>query len=339
MEDALLAIETLSRLERHAFACLAYGVVGDAMGSPTELLDPGEIERRFGWVETFEGTGTDDVIMRDLLAAALVVTGGYANADDWAYQWHTQSEKIFGGKANRFFPSILHAAEKLRRAYLPRLIAEGTMPTTTSAMAIAPVGIVNAGNPRAAAAQATEIASLVHVTHVAFCQDGAAAVASAIAAAFLPGATVDSVLEAAVDSIKPWSGAEMRALITEVVDLAKSSQDYKTFRKAFQESYCKPVICDSRETVPAALAMVWLAGGDPWKAVVLSANFGRDADTIGCMAGGICGALSGIGEGNAERLDPLPGEALLEQRRLAIDLVAIRHSKASAEKAAWSTSI
>ena len=159
----MLSIDALSPLESHAFACLVYGVVGDAMGSPTELLDPGEIERRFGWVETFEGTGTDDVIMRDLLAAALVATDGYASADDWAYQWYTQSEKIFGGKANRFFPSILHAAEKLRRAYLPRLIAEGTMPTTTSAMAIAPIGIVNAGNPRAAAAQATEIASLVHV--------------------------------------------------------------------------------------------------------------------------------------------------------------------------------
>jgi ADP-ribosylglycohydrolase len=85
--------------------------------------------------------------------------------------------------------------------------------------------------------------------------------------------------------------------------------------------------------------MVWFAGGDPWKAVVLSANFGRDADTIGCMAGGICGALSGIGEGNGERLDPLPKETLAEQRRLALELVAIRHSKAGAEKAAWSISI
>ena len=335
----MLPIDSLSLFEKHAFACLAYGMVGDAMGSLTELLDPGEIERRFGWVESFEGTGTDDVIMRDLLAAALIATDGYANADDWAHQWCTQSEKIFGGKANRFFPSILHAAEKLRRAYLPRLIAEGTMPTTTSAMAIAPVGIVNAGNPRAAAAQATEIASLVHVTHVAFCQDGAAAIASTIAAAFLPGATVDSVLQAAVDAIKPWSGAEMRTLIIDVLALARSSQDYKAFRKAFQKSYCKPVICDSRETVPAALAMVWFARGDPWKAVVLSANFGRDADTIGCMAGGICGALTGIGERDGNRLAPLPEETLLEQRWLALDLVAIHHSKAGAEKAAWSISI
>lgn len=39
------------RLENHAFACLAYGVIGDAMGTPTENLEPAEIEARFGWVE------------------------------------------------------------------------------------------------------------------------------------------------------------------------------------------------------------------------------------------------------------------------------------------------
>ena len=49
-------------LERHALACLAFGVIGDAMGAPTELLEPEEIERRFGWVESFEGDGTDDTV-------------------------------------------------------------------------------------------------------------------------------------------------------------------------------------------------------------------------------------------------------------------------------------
>jgi ADP-ribosylglycohydrolase len=72
---------TADRLESHAFACLAYGVIGDAMGTPTENLEPAEIEERFGWVESFEGDGTDDTIMRDLLAAALIRTRGFADAD------------------------------------------------------------------------------------------------------------------------------------------------------------------------------------------------------------------------------------------------------------------
>src|ERR1700716_361084 len=111
----------------------------------------------------------------------------------------------------------------------------GTMPSSSSAMAIAPVGIVNAGNPRAAAAQAMEIASLIHVTDVAFCQDGAAAIAAAVAEALAVGSTVDAVLQAAVDHIKPWSGAEMLSLIKAALDIARVTGDYKAFRKAYHE--------------------------------------------------------------------------------------------------------
>jgi ADP-ribosylglycohydrolase len=329
----------LSRFEQHVFACLAFGVIGDAMGSPTELLEPEELERRFGWVESFEGDGTDDVIMRDLLAAALVNSGGYATADDWAAEWVKNRALIFGDKTDRFFPSILHAAEKLARNYIPRVIAEGTMPSTTSAMAIAPIGIVNAGHPAAAAAQATEIASLVHVTNVAFCQDAAAAVAAAIAEALTPGATVDSVLRTAYDSIKPWSGKEMRSLIREALDLARSAEDFKAFRKGYHERFRRDVICDSRETVPATLAIVRLANGDPWKAVVLSANFGRDSDTIGCMAGGICGALAGISPEGEARIDLLSSNSVKAQIKLAKDLALLRRSKAKREVAAWSVEI
>src|SRR5260370_4966230 len=98
-------------------------------------------------------------------------------------------------------------------------------------MAIAEVGIVNAGNPRAAAAQAMEIASLLHVTNVAFCQDGAAAIAAAIAEALVAGSTVDAVLMAATRYIKPWSGGEMLSLIGGAPYLARPAGRYKTFRE------------------------------------------------------------------------------------------------------------
>src|SRR3979411_1921127 len=91
------------RLESHAFACLAYGVIGDAMGTPTENLEPEQIEERFSWVESFEGDGTDDTIMRDLLAAALIRTGGFADADSLAQQLREQQDAIFCSKVRRFF--------------------------------------------------------------------------------------------------------------------------------------------------------------------------------------------------------------------------------------------
>ena len=135
---------TASRFEAHVLACLVFGVIGDAMGTPTENLEPAEIEQRFGWVDWFEGDGTDDTIMRDLVASALIRTGGYADADHWAEEWRDRHDAIFGSKVGRFFPSVLHAAAKLRHGYAPRTIAEGTMPSSSSAMAIAPVGIDNA---------------------------------------------------------------------------------------------------------------------------------------------------------------------------------------------------
>jgi ADP-ribosylglycohydrolase len=198
-------------------------------------------------------------------------------------------------------------------------------------MAIAPVGIVNAGNPRAAAAQAMEIASLIHVTDVAFCQDGAAAIAAAVAEALAVGSTVDAVLQAAVDHIKPWSGAEMLSLIKAALDIARATGDYKAFRKAYHEKFRKPIACDSRETVPATLAIVWLAKGDPGQAAILGANFGRDSDTIACMAAGICGALSGVSPANDALVQKLPDKSRQAQVELASRLAAVARAKVESE--------
>jgi ADP-ribosylglycohydrolase len=323
--------DTTSRFEAHVLACLVFGVIGDAMGTPTENLEPAEIEQCFGWVNWFEGDGTDDTIMRDLVAAALIRTGGYADADHWAEEWRDRHDAIFGSKVGRFFPSVLHAAAKLRHGYAPRTIAAGTMPSSSSAMAIAPVGIVNAGNPRAAAAQAMEIASLIHVTDVAFCQDGAAAVAAAVAEALIPEATVDSVLNASIAHLKPWSGGEMRSLITAALELADEAGDYKAFRDRYHLKFRQRIACDSRETVPASLAIVRLARGDPALAASLGANFGRDADTIACMAAAICGALSGISAENTELIMHLPVEAQRAQADLASRLAAVTRSKMESE--------
>ena len=329
------SIDSLSRLEQHAFSCLSFGVIGDAMGSPTELLEPEQIESRFGWVDTFEGDGTDDVIMRDLLASALLKTGGYATADDWAAEWKQNRSTIFGEKTNRFFPSILHAVEKIARNYPPHLLAIGTMPSSTSAMAIAPVGIVNAGHPVAAAAQAAEIAGLIHVTENIFCQHGAAAVAAAVAAALSPRATLETVLDAALHSVRGRSAEELRTLIVSALDLARRAGDFRAFRTAYHKQFRRDVICDSRETIPATLAIVLLAQGDPTQATILAANFGRDSDTIGCMAGGICGALQGLRPADLSTIARMSPGVRQSQLRLGVELARLAASKAAGEMAAW----
>ena len=325
----------MSGLVDRAEGCLIGGLIGDAMGTPSEGLEPAEIERRFGWIDGFSGDGTDDSIMKYLLADALIASDGDADADGWAAQWLRQPDSIGGEKIERFFASVLHSAAKLRYGLTPRLVALGNMPSSSSAMSLAPVGIVNAGHPRAAAAQAQEIASLIHIDAVAFCQDGAVAVAAAIATALAPGAALDDVLAAATAQIKPWSGGEMIGLIGEALALAGQAADYAAFRTAYHGRFRRAIACDSRETVPATLALLWLAQGDPHRTLCYAANFGRDADTIACMAGSIAGALAGRRGFPADWLATVARDADRDQGALARALVAVARRKAAREIAAW----
>ena len=280
-----------------AVGSLVGGLIGDAIGTPAESMPYTEIEEKYGWIADFDGDGTDDTVMKYLLAEALIRTDGYASYDDWAQVWLDNWDEIFGGKVGKFFYSVLHTAYKLRMHSIPRMAALGNMPSSSSAMCIAPVGIVNACNPRQAAQQAYNLASLIHIHDVSFCQDGAAAIAGAIAAAFSPGSTVDSILDAALNAIVPVSGQEMLGLIKDALSIADQAADYQTFRRliyADEQRFFRRIVCDSRETIPITLALFRLAEGDLEKTVTYAANFGRDTDTIATMGGAIAGAYQGI---------------------------------------------
>jgi ADP-ribosylglycohydrolase len=176
-----------------------------------------------------------------------------------------------------------------------------------------------------------EMASLIHVTNVGFCQDGAAAIAAAVAEALVPEATVDTVLHASTAYLKRWSGEEMLSLIGEALELADEVGDYKAFRQHYHRMFRQRIACDSRETVPAALALVRLAKGAPQLAATLGANFGRDADTIACMAAAICGALSGVSTDNVELIERLPAGSQSAQADLASRLAAVTRAKVESE--------
>jgi ADP-ribosylglycohydrolase len=306
------------------------GLIGDAIGTPTEGLSYREIEERYGWIEDFDGDGTDDTVMKYLLAEALIRTDGFASYDDWAQVWLDNWDAIFGDKIGKFFQSVIHTAVKLREHSLPRMAALGNMPSSSSAMCIAPVGIVNACNPRQAAQQAYNLASLIHIHDVSFCQDGAAAIAAAIASAFHPAATVDSILDAALEALVPVSGQEMFSLITGAQDLAKEAKDYETFRRsvyADEGRFFRRIMCDSRETIPITLALFRLAEGDVEKMVTYAANFGRDADTIGTMGGSIAGAYQGIQGIRADWIEKSQGVSSVDQDELAERLMCTSRAK------------
>ncbi|MEZ4680744.1 MAG: ADP-ribosylglycohydrolase family protein [Caldilineaceae bacterium] len=146
---------------------------------------------------------------------------------------------------------------------------------------------------------------------------------------------MESVLDAAVRYLKPISGAEVRTLIEDALALAQSTGDYEAFRAAYHERFRRPIACDTRETVPATMALCYLAKGDPREAIIYGANFGRDTDTIATMAGAICGALTGIAGLPAAWVAKIAQNSFGDQQRLAGTLIDVAMRKARAEGAAW----
>lgn len=300
--------------------------VGDAKGAPTEGLSAAAIAERFGWVDGFAGAGTDDSLMATLLADALLASGGYAGADGWAEQWVSQRDRMQAIR-DRFFPSVLHTADKLAWGFPPRRVAAGNMPSSSSAMCIWPVGLVNAGDPRAAADQAYALAALIHVGVVDFCQDAAAAMAAAVAAGLCPGTSVADACQEASNVLHPTSGALMRELILDAMAEADNASGYEGFRERYVQRFSQPIACDSRETVPAVFALTTLVEGDLRRGVELAANFGRDTDTIATMTGALCGAIGGPDTIPDAWLTALGPEAVLDAQDLAERLAQLARAK------------
>lgn len=322
-----------NEFQDRVLGCLLGGLVGDAMGTPTENMEHEDIARRFGWVTTVSGSGTDDSAMRSLLCEALLATGGYAGPDDWAERWIADGNVFTGALRPKFFVSVLHTAEKLAIGYDSRGVATGNMASSSSAMCIAPVGIVNAGNPRAASEQAWWLGSLIHQGPVSFCADAAAAVAAAVAIAVVPGAALNGVLGAAGTTLHPRSGVVMRDLIAQALTLAHGSLDYETFRRRFHLTFRQAIACDPRETVPAAFGLLALADGDAQRCVEYAANFGRDTDTIGAIVGAMAGALAGARSLPATWSTSLDSERLGSEQRMSAKLASLAVAKAADQRA------
>jgi len=312
-----------STLFTKSLGCLMGGLIGDAIGTPSEGMDYRDIKKKYGWISDFDCDGTDDTVMKMLLADALVNSDGRAGADEWAQVWLDQWTAIFGDKVGKFFQSVLHTAAKLRRHSIPRMVPLGNMPSSSSAMCISPVGIINACNPAQAARQAYEVASLIHIHDVGFCQDGAAAIAAAVAEAFRPDASTKSITQTAQEVLMPLSGVEMRDCIEKALAVATDCADFKEFRKRMYEGkdiFFRRITCDSRETVPITFALFSIADGDVEKAVTFGANFGRDADTIASMCGSIAGAFQGADGIKPEWREKVKQVTAVDQEALAESL-------------------
>ncbi|MEO3745414.1 ADP-ribosylglycohydrolase family protein [Plantactinospora sp. B5E13] len=314
--------------------CLVGAAVGDALGGATETALPEQIRARYGgWVEGIvppfhadwatarplapyhkgDGHITDDTLMTHALVRAYLRKRDHLDAYDVA-------ELLVPDLIERvvYIPDLeregvtfhrLAAAERwlvtrLHHAHVdPREGGVGNIVNCGAAMYMAPVGVVNAGDPAAAYAEAVEIAG---AHQHSYGREAAAVFAAAVAAAMAPGAGVDDVLAAVLDLARDGTRAAIAAVVKQAGGYADWRDAIAPLRAAMApydtvgEEYRSPGLGARRpsrlhaiEELPVALGMLVVARGDLRQAVLGAVNYGRDADSTATMAGAIAGALGG----------------------------------------------
>ncbi|MCW3055766.1 MAG: hypothetical protein JWN14_4936 [Chthonomonadales bacterium] len=279
-------------LEDRIYGCLLGGMIGDAMGAPGEGKTFRQIQAQYGpeGITSFQGIGTDDTAIREQLIDAILREEGFVTCDAFAASFQRFRQANYG----QWWVPVRNAFHKFdSKVTLPIDTGWGNAPSSSSAMAISPMGILNAAQPRQAALETFGVASFLHGGPSGFCRDAACAMAAAIAEAFHPQATVASIVEAATKYLPPVSSQEILRCIDATRTIAQKAGNYEVFRDCFYAAALREEQCDSRETVPVALVLFEMMEGDPEKAILRAANFGRDADTIATMVGGLCGAFRG----------------------------------------------
>lgn len=318
-------------LQDHVAGCILGGAIGDALGAPTEARQPEEIFARFGgWVDDLappytlnrpdgrikgDGRVTDDTLMlaqlcrlylterRHLTAwDAISLADALVTPDTYVPEYDARMPLI-----NRVFYPEKWLYLRLRLASAdPREAGIGNAINCGCAMYIAPVGIVNVGDPAAAYAEAIDFAA-AH-TH-SYGREAAGVLAAAVAAALTPGATWRDAVAVAQDYAKDGTKAAIAALqeaartlppdgdgLARARTLRTAMRPYDTVpevMKDYTQIFHYPSRLHSIEELPVALAYLAWADGDYRKATLGAANYGRDSDSIASMAGAIAGSIVG----------------------------------------------
>lgn len=315
--------------------------VGDAMGMPAELLPWEKIEEIYGEIDDFvkpsddnlittgfkRGQVTDDTLQTIVIAKSIIENNGEIVPKDiaekiilWAEEEQKKGRKFIGPSTKKAFDAI-KKGEPLEKAG-----KNGT--TNGGAMRIVPVGIISYKSEDDELIQNVALACMpTHNTDVAI--SAAAAVAKAVSCGIRGETDVQEILRSSIlaaekakqkgyKTISPSVAKRIR-LALEIVDSVRDE------RKALRELY--DVIGAgffAAESIPTALALVYLSQADPVKCAKIAANIGGDTDTIGSMSCGICGAIRGIDAFPESYIDIVKKVNGIDFEDIAADLLNIK---------------
>lgn len=353
-------------LDDRIAGALTGAAVGDALGGPVEGWSPEQITARHGgriegivgpWYEDWrtarpiapyhkgDGHVTDDTLMTHALIRVYEKVRDHLDA-------HALAEHLVPDLMGvpRWIPELEAQALPLQRIFLaekwlvtrlhyghvdPREAGAGNVVNCGAAMYMAPVGLVNAADPERAYAEA---ADLTGAHQSSYGREAAAVFAAAVAAACRPGASVSSVIDAALALAKDGTRAAIEAVCAVAARHTEPAAAQGPLREAVAPfdtvgpDYRAPSLGARRpsrlhaiEELPIALGMLLVCRGDARATLLGAVNYGRDCDSIATMGGALAGALHGLGAvpadwatrvAEASRLDlSAPAQRLAEVTR------------------------
>ncbi|WEJ60097.1 ADP-ribosylglycohydrolase family protein [Devosia sp. FJ2-5-3] len=330
---------------------MMHGVaLGDALGAPVEKLSAAQIRERYGRVRSVmtrwhkmdlppeqrnhrvrgDGIVTDDTLMTlavmDIYAEvkrhldAWDMADGMVRQIAWIKRWVPELQREAMLIDRLFYPEKWIFQRHQLANCDPRQGGIGNMVNCGAAMYIAPIGAVNAADPKAAYDEAIAFAS---GHQESYGLEAAGVMAAAVAAAFVPGTSIDEIVETVTGLAKDGTREAIEAIAEAAVRLRKTDAEHEEVCAIFHEiiggfsvmgddvnhleekvgrrtDAYRPSRLLSIEELPLALGFCLFNDGDFRLSIEDGINSGRDTDSIGVMAGAILGAMHGEGVIDAE---------------------------------------
>ncbi|MBC7319133.1 ADP-ribosylglycohydrolase family protein [bacterium] len=281
------------------YGCLLAGAIGNAMGSVVEGLFYWEIDEKYpnGITTILDPSrleGEDDNQMAMLLIETYIERDGLpVSARDFGDIWKRKLNR------DHFFYCMRNSYELIRRGMDPRIAGHWNIVTGSTVMCMEPVGIYHLCDPTNAYIDATSIS---YMYQRGLDVVSASILSASVAEALRPDATVDSVLQTALNvapKTKMVTFDERKIdtpydFISLCIDVASKYDDVFEVRKELYEKCLYYHMIDPLELLGLAYAIFKVSKGDVRLSAIGGTNIGRDSDTIAGRAAMLSGALNGV---------------------------------------------
>jgi ADP-ribosylglycohydrolase len=278
-------------------AAMLAGAIGNVMGSPVEDRDYPWIIEKYGVLDRILDPKAlereDDSAMAVMWAETYIRCNGRIYPEDLAETFRSKMNK------NNFYYDSQHAYNLMIKGLPPHACGHWNVVTGSGLMGCNPCGMYHAGNPENAAADALELA--YHYQR-GFDVHAPAILCAATAEALRKGATVDSILEAAINAapaekqvcFNRLEKRDARLHLRNALAAVESCTDVLSARKILYDGFLEYNGQDPWEVVAFTLAIFKVSKGDVWQSMIGGTNIGRDSDTISSQAAILSACMQGM---------------------------------------------